>query len=55
VDCNISEDVRVCYVWGASGIKTLAEMQTSPRRSSWGVGAWGRGYLDSAMLQNLFG
>lgn len=53
---NISEDVRVCYVWGASGVKNFAEMRNRPRPLFWGATAPGTaGNADSAMLQNLFG
>jgi tripartite-type tricarboxylate transporter receptor subunit TctC len=53
---NISEDVRVCYVWGQSGIKTWQDMLASPRALFMGASAPGAaGTSDSAMLQNLFG
>ncbi len=53
---NISEDVRVCYVWAASGIKNLPDMLASPRALFMGASAPGAaGTSDSAMLQNLFG
>ena len=53
---NVSEDVRVCYVWGASGVKNFADMRSRPRPLFWGATAPGTaGNADSAMLQNLFG
>jgi tripartite-type tricarboxylate transporter receptor subunit TctC len=53
---NVSEDVRVCYVWGASGVRTFADMHKRPRPLFWGATAPGTaGNADSAMLQNLFG
>jgi tripartite-type tricarboxylate transporter receptor subunit TctC len=53
---NVSEDVRVCYVWGASGVKTFPDMRTRPRPLFWGATAPGTaGNADSAMLQNLLG
>ena len=53
---NISEDVRVCYVWGASGIKNFSDMRSRARPLFWGATAPGTaGNADSAMLQNLFG
>ena len=53
---NISEDVRVCYVWGASGVKNFTDMRTHPRPLFWGATAPGTaGNADSAMLENLFG
>jgi tripartite-type tricarboxylate transporter receptor subunit TctC len=53
---NVSEDVRVCYVWGASGVKNFQDMLARPRPMFWGATAPGTaGNADSAMLQNLFG
>ena len=53
---NISEDVRVCYVWGASGVKSFADARKRPKPLFWGATAPGTaGNADSAMLQNLFG
>jgi tripartite-type tricarboxylate transporter receptor subunit TctC len=53
---NISEDVRICYVWGASGVKNFQEMLARPKPLFWGATAPGTaGNADSAMLQNLFG
>jgi tripartite-type tricarboxylate transporter receptor subunit TctC len=52
---NISEDVRVCYVWGASGVKSFSDMRNRARPLFWGATAPGTaGNADSAMLQNLF-
>jgi tripartite-type tricarboxylate transporter receptor subunit TctC len=53
---NISEDVRVCYVWGASGVKNFNDMRARAKPLFWGATAPGTaGNADSAMLQNLFG
>jgi tripartite-type tricarboxylate transporter receptor subunit TctC len=53
---NISEDVRVCYVWGASGVKDFQDMQTRSKALFWGATAPGTaGNADAAMLRNLFG
>ena len=53
---NISEDVRICYVWGASGVKNFQDMLARPKPLFWGATAPGTaGNADSAMLQNLFG
>jgi tripartite-type tricarboxylate transporter receptor subunit TctC len=53
---NISEDVRVCYVWGASGVKNFQDMLSRPKPLFWGATAPGTaGNADLAMLQNLFG
>jgi tripartite-type tricarboxylate transporter receptor subunit TctC len=53
---NISEDVRVCYVWGASGVKNFRDMLAREKPLFWGATAPGTaGNADSAMLQNLLG
>jgi tripartite-type tricarboxylate transporter receptor subunit TctC len=53
---NISEDVRVCYVWSASGVKNFQDMLMRRKPLFWGATAPGTaGNADSAMLQNLFG
>ena len=53
---NVSEDVRVCYVWGDSGVKTWDEMLARDKELFMGATAPGTaGNADTAMLQNLFG
>jgi tripartite-type tricarboxylate transporter receptor subunit TctC len=54
---NVSEDVRVCYFWGASGVKNWQDMLAPrPRELFMGATAQGTaGTADTAMLQNLFG
>jgi tripartite-type tricarboxylate transporter receptor subunit TctC len=53
---NVSEDVRVCYVWGGSGLKTWREMLARDKELFMGATAPGTaGNADTAMLQNLFG
>src|SRR5262245_36224951 len=54
---NVSEDVRVCYMWGASGVKNWQDMlKPRPRELFMGATAPGTaGTADTAMLQNLFG
>ena len=53
---NISEDVRICYVWGGSGVRTWSEMLARDKELFMGATAPGTaGNADTAMLQNLFG
>ena len=53
---NVSEDVRVCYVWGASGVKTWRDALARDKELFMGATAPGTaGNADTAMLQNLFG
>ena len=55
---NISEDVRVCYVWAASGVKNWQDMIVRSRTREIFMGATApgtAGNADTSMLQNLFG
>jgi tripartite-type tricarboxylate transporter receptor subunit TctC len=53
---NISEDVRVCYVWGASDVKAWADLFTREKPLFMGATAPGTaGNADTSMLRNLFG
>jgi tripartite-type tricarboxylate transporter receptor subunit TctC len=53
---NVSEDVRVCYVWGGSGVKTWRDMLAREKELFMGATAPGTaGNADTAMLQKLFG
>ena len=53
---NISEDVRVCYVWGASGIRNWQDLAGRAKPLFMGATAPGAaGTDDLAMLRNLFG
>jgi tripartite-type tricarboxylate transporter receptor subunit TctC len=53
---NVSEDVRVCYVWGGSGVRTWRDMLARDKELFMGATAPGTaGNADTAMLQNLFG
>jgi tripartite-type tricarboxylate transporter receptor subunit TctC len=53
---NVSEDVRVCYVWGGSGVTTWRDMLARDKELFMGATAPGTaGNADTAMLQNLFG
>jgi tripartite-type tricarboxylate transporter receptor subunit TctC len=53
---NVSEDVRVCYVWGASGVTAWRDLFLRQTELFMGATAPGTaGNADTAMLQNLFG
>ncbi|HEX5279947.1 MAG TPA: hypothetical protein VFW28_07695 [Micropepsaceae bacterium] len=53
---NTSEDVRICYVWAASGVGNWQALKTPRVRSLfWGATAPGTaGNADAAILQHLF-
>lgn len=53
---NLSEDLRVCYVWAASGVANWQALRARTRPLFWGATAAGTaGNADSAILQQLFG
>lgn len=53
---NVSEDLRVCYVWAASGVRDWQALKSRAKPSFWGATAAGTaGNADAAMLQQLFG
>ena len=54
---NTSEDVRICYVWTASGVGTWQAFKAPRARPLfWGATAPGTaGNADAAILQHLFG
>jgi tripartite-type tricarboxylate transporter receptor subunit TctC len=52
---NVSEDLRVCFVWAASGVSNWQALRTLARPLFWGATAAGTaGNADYAMLQQLF-
>lgn len=53
---NTSEDVRICYVWAASGVRTWQAFKAPRTRPLfWGATAPGTaGNADAAILQHLF-
>jgi tripartite-type tricarboxylate transporter receptor subunit TctC len=53
---NVSEDLRVCYVWAASGITGWQALKSRAKPLFWGATTAGtNGYADLVMLQQLFG
>src|SRR5262245_19970153 len=52
---NVSEDVRVCYVRSATGVRTWADMVARPEVIFGATAAGNAGNVDTAMLRNLFG
>ena len=51
---NISEDIRVCFTWGARGIKTLDSFLKRERLSFGNTGAGTSAFIDDRILQMLF-
>jgi tripartite-type tricarboxylate transporter receptor subunit TctC len=52
---NVSEDVRVCYVRSATGVRSWSDMVARPQVIFGATAAGNAGNVDTAMLQNLFG
>jgi tripartite-type tricarboxylate transporter receptor subunit TctC len=52
---NVSEDVRVCYVRSANGIRNWSDMLASPLVVFGATAPGTAGNVDTAMLRNLFG
>jgi len=53
---NVSEDLRVCYVWAASGVRDWQALKSRAKPLFWGATAAGTaGNADAAMLRQLFG
>jgi tripartite-type tricarboxylate transporter receptor subunit TctC len=52
---NVSEDVRVCYLRSAAGVRNWAEMVARDQVIFGASAAGNAGNVDTAMLKNLFG
>src|SRR5262245_48600854 len=52
---SITRDLRACYAWGATGIKTFADLKKA-RQFNMGAPAPGTSsYINEAVLKNMFG
>jgi tripartite-type tricarboxylate transporter receptor subunit TctC len=52
---NVSEDIRICYVWGATGVRTWQDLLARERIVFGATAPGTSGNVDTAMLRNLFG
>jgi len=52
---SISQDLTVCYVWHALGVKTLAELVKRPKVHYGSTGAGSSSDLNQRILKNIFG
>jgi tripartite-type tricarboxylate transporter receptor subunit TctC len=51
---SVSSDIRVCYMWHATGVKTWEDL-TKRQQIAYGATSKGSGsYLDSSVLKNVF-
>jgi tripartite-type tricarboxylate transporter receptor subunit TctC len=52
---NVSEDVRVCYVWHTTGVQTWQQLLARPQVVFAASAAGAAGNVDTAVLRTLFG
>jgi tripartite-type tricarboxylate transporter receptor subunit TctC len=52
---SISQDLTVCYVWHALGVKTLADLVKRPKVHFGSTGAGSSSDLNQRILKNIFG
>jgi tripartite-type tricarboxylate transporter receptor subunit TctC len=52
---NVSEDIRVCYVWGAGGVRDWNDLVARPQITFGATAPGTSGNIDTALLRNLFG
>jgi tripartite-type tricarboxylate transporter receptor subunit TctC len=52
---NVSEDIRVCYVRGALGVRSWSDLLARDQVVFGATAAGTSGNIDTAMLRNLFG
>jgi len=52
---SITEDIRICYMWAATGVKTFAEMQKRPKVVFGETGRGSSAYVNERILKEIFG
>jgi tripartite-type tricarboxylate transporter receptor subunit TctC len=52
---SITRDLRVCYAWAATGIKTWADLNASKRFNMGAPAPGTSSFINAAVLKNLFG
>jgi tripartite-type tricarboxylate transporter receptor subunit TctC len=52
---SIGEDLRVCYTWGATGIKTWDDLVKAPQFILGDTGAGSSSYVNQRMVKDIFG
>ncbi len=52
---SVSEDVTVCYTWGALGVKTLDQARAMPVVHMGDVGPGTSAFVNQSILKNIFG
>lgn len=52
---SMGEDLRVCYTWGATGIKTWDDLMKAPQFILGDTGPGSSSYVNQRMVKDLFG
>jgi tripartite-type tricarboxylate transporter receptor subunit TctC len=52
---SMGEDLRVCYTWGATGLKTWNDVVKAPQFILGDTGAGSSSYVNQRMVKDLFG
>lgn len=52
---SVSSDVRLCYFWGKTGIKTMEDALKRPQIILGATTSGSSAYVNSALLRNMFG
>lgn len=52
---SITEDIRICYMWSAKGVKTFKQMQERPQVIFGETGRGSSAYVNERILKEIFG
>jgi tripartite-type tricarboxylate transporter receptor subunit TctC len=52
---SVSEDIRVCYMWGANGVKTWDDLLKRPQVIFGETGTGSSAYVNERILKDVFG
>ncbi len=52
---SVSSDIRVCYYWGKTGIKTMDDVFKRPKIVMGATAIGSSSYINGALLRNMFG
>ncbi|MFM2129473.1 MAG: hypothetical protein RL477_1019 [Pseudomonadota bacterium] len=52
---SASSDIRLCYAWGKTGIKTMEDLLKRPQIVMGGTTSGSSAYVNGALLRNMFG
>lgn len=52
---SLTEDIRLCYMWAATGVKTFEQMQKHPKIVFGETGRGSSAYVNERILKEIFG